>query len=83
MAATGSRCFVRGRIGRAAQIALAIVVATERPRAIGRAAIEAIARAPRIAPRGAATLLGVAGIVPSRPTVAVTPRAVAEVAARR
>jgi len=53
------------------------------PTDIARAAIEAIARAPRIAPRGAATLLGVAGIVPSRPTVAVTPRAVAEVAARR
>ena len=78
MAATGSRWFVRGRIGRAAETALGIVpvivVATARPRVIGRAEIEAIARAPRIAPKVVAI-----GLRP--PIAAATPRAVAVVAA--
>jgi hypothetical protein len=78
------------RIDRAAVIALValgiepgIAPVTVRVRVTGRAAIAAIARALRIAPRAAAIvprLRRAAVIAPRPPTAAATPRAVAVVA---
>ena len=74
----GSRCFVRGRIDLAVEMAQQeIVQATVRPHVTGQAAIVAIGRAQRIAP-------GVAATVPEQgtglPTVAAR-RAVAAIVA--